>query len=115
MQVHGMKFQVKIDRAIEKCDIKIIRHLYFIIEEAVANTVKHSNAAHVSIRLTCRKGYALLRIHDDGCGVPEEPERDRGMGLSLMKYRARMISASLNILQPEKGGTEIICRFRLMP
>ena len=113
MPVDDIKFQIRIDRAVEKCDIKILRHIYFVIEEAVLNAVKHAGANRIGIRLTCRNGYGVLRIRDDGIGIPEECERDTGMGLSLMKYRARLISASLNIARLAKGGTEIICRFRL--
>jgi PAS domain S-box-containing protein len=107
-----VSFTINIDSSIEKCEIEILRHLYFIIEEAVLNAIKHSGATHVDISLIFDDYYFVLRIRDDGVGMPEVPDQGGGIGLSIMSYRARMISASLDISRPDGGGAEIICRFK---
>jgi PAS domain S-box-containing protein len=109
----GMSFKIDIDSSIENCDIEILRHLYFIIEEGVLNAVKHSGAAHVDISLIYDDSYFILRIRDNGIGMPEVIDRRRGLGLSIMSYRARMISSSLDISRADGGGTEIIFRFKV--
>ncbi len=109
----GMSFKIDIDSFIENSDIEILRHLYFIIEEGVLNAVKHSGAAHVDISLIYDGYYFILRIRDNGVGMPEVIDRRRGLGLSIMSYRARMISSSLDISRIDGGGTEIIFRFKV--
>jgi nitrate/nitrite-specific signal transduction histidine kinase len=52
-----------------------------------------------------------LTITDDGCGMPADPEKSRGMGLGIMQYRARLIGAVLSVEPRPEGGTVIRCSF----
>lgn len=108
----NVSFTIEMDGSIENCEIEILRHLYFIIEEAVLNAIKHSGAAHVGISLIFDGYYFVLSIKDDGIGMPDVIDQGGGIGLSIMGYRARMLSASLDFSRTDGGGTEIICRFK---
>jgi signal transduction histidine kinase len=87
-------------------------HLYRIAQEAINNAIKHGKARKVVIALRRDPNNARLAIMDDGVGFPRELQNNAGMGLQIMKYRAGMIGASLEI-KPAKGkGTEVVCVFR---
>jgi len=79
-------------------------HIYYIAHEAVHNAVKHSESKNIFITLSANNGRVLLKIRDDGQGIPEAVA-SRGMGLRLMNYRANKIGASLDIRKDVEGGT----------
>ena len=86
-------------------------NLYRIAQEAVNNAAKYSRAESVTITLD-RDGSALrLAISDDGRGIPEgHTKRKRnGMGLHIMRYRARTMGATLRISHVQPHGTEVLC------
>jgi PAS domain S-box-containing protein len=85
-------------------------HLYRIAREAVANAVNHGKANVIRIELSDRPGYTILSVTDNGTGMPKLNPRRKGMGLSIMNYRADMIGASLEFSTPQDGhGTTVSC------
>lgn len=83
-------------------------HLFRIAQEAVNNSVRHSQARQIRIELDTIDGATTLAVHDDGIGMPESKRRGKGIGISVMQYRARMIGGSLEI-GSSPGGTSITC------
>jgi PAS domain S-box-containing protein len=83
-------------------------HLFRIAQEAVNNSVRHSQATHIRIELDTIDGATTLAVHDDGIGMPASNSRGKGMGISVMHYRARMIGGSLEV-KTSDAGTSIIC------
>lgn len=65
-------------------------HLFRIAREAVHNAVKHARPSRILIRLEATADGGALSITDDGCGIPEGPSADSGMGFDMMKRRANM-------------------------
>jgi two-component system, LuxR family, sensor kinase FixL len=53
-----------------------------------------------------------LRIADDGTGIPKAPGVSRGMGLNIMKYRARLSGGELHVEEQRDGGTLVSCTIR---
>ncbi len=96
------------------CDIDIINRMYYsqiyyIMQEAVINSVKHSGANVIQVRVHRSGNEIQLLIKDDGVGIPDSVGEGRGIGLKIMKYRARMIGSSLSVRKGADGGTEVIC------
>jgi nitrate/nitrite-specific signal transduction histidine kinase len=52
-----------------------------------------------------------MQIDDDGGGIDSARPSSDGMGLRIMRYRARMIGAAIEIKEKESGGTEVLCRY----
>jgi PAS domain S-box-containing protein len=84
-------------------------HLYRIAQEAVSNAVKHGHATLVRIALAAGEDQLRLRVQDNGTGFPETLPEDRGMGVRIMHYRARIIGATLDIRRGAEGGTVLTC------
>jgi signal transduction histidine kinase len=89
-------------------------HLYRIAQEAIHNAIRHGSAHTIEISLQKNGSMATLSIQDDGCGLSRTPAQSDGMGLSVMKYRSRLIGGDLEIDQPKMGGTIIRCTFPLI-
>ena len=85
--------------------------LYRIVQEAVANAVKHSQAQEIAIGLEAVEDEITLTIADDGLGMAPRAHHG-GMGLHMMRYRARVIGASLDIRPGPSSGTVVSCFFQ---
>jgi PAS domain S-box-containing protein len=82
--------------------------LYRIAQEAVNNAVRHARAASVLIRAGSSPEAAVdLAVIDDGRGLASP--REGGMGLRIMRERARLVGASLQIGAGPRGGTMVRC------
>jgi len=92
-------------------DDTVATHLYFIAREAVNNAIKHGKPAQVIIRLAAAEDQGVLTVQDDGCGIADASPGNKGMGLHLMNYRARMIGGSLDVRRTASGGTLVTCLF----
>lgn len=87
----------------------VATHLYHIAQEAISNAVKHGQARGVLVRLSRVRDQIVLSIRDDGVGMPAELPADRGMGLRIMGYRAKMIGGTLDLRRSARGGTVVRC------
>jgi signal transduction histidine kinase len=89
--------------------------LYWIAHEAVGNAIKHGLATDISINLEAQEDGGLLRVEDNGHGVPEPIPANGGMGLRIMAHRAKVIGATFAIRRGHSGGTTVICAFPPSP
>jgi len=87
-------------------------HIFYIAQEAILNAVKHGKASLIQVQLSASDGDGYkLSVRDNGSGVTFPLPNGSGMGIRIMKYRARMIGAELDIAARPEGGTEVVCRF----
>lgn len=94
------------DESLNISDNTLATHLYYIVQEAVNNAVKHAEASTISISLNEKNEYLHLLITDDGHGIDEQ-QSGKGMGMQIMKYRALIIGAFLEIISKKTYGTTI--------
>ena len=87
-------------------------HLYRIAQEAINNAIRHGKAKTVVVTLTRQKDEARLIVSDNGVGMAKVIKNDAGMGLQIMKYRAGMIGATLDIKSPPGQGTTVMCMIK---
>jgi signal transduction histidine kinase len=84
--------------------------LYRIAQEAVTNAMKHAHPQSVIVSLTRNGEGITLQVVDDGIGIPEGAgSSDRGSGLSIMKYRAAALGATLRVERIPRAGTAVTC------
>ncbi len=86
-------------------------HLYRIAQEALQNVAKHAQARRVVVRLESVDGRVRLCVSDDGRGIPEGAT-PLGIGHRIMRYRAGVIGALLEIRSSEDAGTTVICTMK---
>ncbi len=80
---------------------------YRIVQEALANVVRHAGAGHarVSLSLDGEQDVLRLQIADDGRGIP--PHHRTGVGLVSMRERAEELGGHLTISSSPSDGALI--------
>jgi signal transduction histidine kinase len=115
------KKRFRVECAFENCgssmvaEATVLNHLYRIAQEAISNAVRHGHAKQISIKLSETPVETFLTINDDGCGLPVRPASGKGMGLRIMKHRARIIGASFTVEGHPAGGTVVTCSLKKLP
>jgi len=107
-------FECESPAAIE--DQGVATHLYRITQEALHNAVKHSQAERIVVRLNGGPSLLEITVSDNGVGLPRRQEPgtgNHGLGMHTMRYRARIIGATLEFSRPPGGGTALTCRLPL--
>jgi signal transduction histidine kinase len=101
---NGIGIQLEV-RPIDDLPLESEEALYRIMQEALANVVRHSGAKQVVIELQQVDNEIQLIVRDDGIGFGEKP--GRGMGLSSMQERAEAIGGFTRITSQPSLGTEV--------
>jgi signal transduction histidine kinase len=86
--------------------MRVRKNFYLVFKEAITNIVKYSQASRIKISLTSENDTVLLRVQDNGKGIPVNAET-QGNGLMNMKRRAEEISGQLVINSDHLNGTSI--------
>jgi PAS domain S-box-containing protein len=82
--------------------------LFRVLQEALHNAVKHSGVKQVDVQLAESSKELLLTISDLGVGFDlQEAKQGRGLGLTSMQERVRLVSGTITIESKLGGGTTI--------
>ncbi len=86
--------------------------IYRIIQESLANAAKYSKAKNISVRVEQRNGMIRFLVEDDGKGfdvkkVSTKDVSERGMGLTIIDERVRMLDGTLDLRSQEGKGTRV--------
>jgi signal transduction histidine kinase len=77
---------------------------YYVVSEALANTVKHAGASAVWIDARVSEGRVRLSVRDDGCGGAAP---DRGSGLAGLADRVEALAGTISVTSPVGTGTTV--------
>lgn len=94
-------------------DNEMAANLYRIVQEAINNAIKHGKADRIQILFERKGSTCMLSVIDNGIGIGRSKSHGKGMGLNIMRYRASMFGASLDIKNCDNGGAAIVCTFQL--
>jgi PAS domain S-box-containing protein len=111
MELYGVQvvFSHRLQAAAKPLGAELANHLYRIAQEAVRNAVRHGQARTIRLHLAVARAKVSLAITDDGIGLPEQAMDATGMGLKIMRYRARMLGGEVHFERVEPNGTRVLC------
>ncbi len=74
------------------------RNLYRIMQELLSNSLKHSEAESISIRVSQKEDTFMLTYRDDGKGMDlDKAEKADGIGLQNIKDRVNEIGGAMEL------------------
>jgi signal transduction histidine kinase len=108
----GVKLRLELDEQTDRFGQDVETGLFRIIQEALTNVHRHSQAEAVQIKLTAKKGRLTLSIKDDGKGIPAKAlattaNGSQGVGLSSMRERSALLGGTFNV-ETNGSGTLIV-------
>ncbi len=89
-------------------------HLFRIVQEALSNTLRHSKADKLEVRLNQRNETVRLSVKDNGIGFDLDQQKHTSYGLVSMKERVIEVGGDLNIITAPGKGTRIDIRVPLV-
>jgi signal transduction histidine kinase len=90
-------------------DATTATHLYRIAQEAVNNAIRHGKPKQIVISVANFKDRTELTVEDDGAGLPDNWQKQRGLGTRIMAHRAAIIGGTFSIEPNPTGGTFVKC------
>jgi PAS domain S-box-containing protein len=105
---HGVTIDVHFENVPATLPREISLCLYRVLQEALHNVVKHSVAGRAHVSLSGQTKTINLTVKDSGAGFdPHEAMKGRGLGLTSMKERLKVIGGKLSIHALPGRGTMI--------
>ncbi len=94
------------DRLSDKLSMTARRDLLRIIQEALVNVRRHSEASHATIRLGLDGERVGVEVSDNGLGL--DPRTKPGMGLTGMRERASALGGKIKVNSDSGLGTTVL-------
>jgi signal transduction histidine kinase len=105
-----MSFSFNMDMYFSK---EVQTNIYRLLQEVLTNIIKHSKADEVQFSVLESGDNLVLSVFDNGVGFDYNSTTfkfpgSRGIGLTAMEERARMIGGTLSVNSKKGKGTEIV-------
>ena len=107
----GIMIGFQVDSGINELAADLSVTLYRIVQESLANAARHSGATAIEISLEMQPSQVLLRIADNGQGMPdgelERAARANRLGIYGMRERVELCGGEF-LLESKVGAGTII-------
>jgi len=92
-------------------DLQAEQALFRVLQEALANVARHSQASWAAVTLKSENGFVKLGIEDNGTGFDSE-NIARGVGLDSMQERLAAVNGKLEVSSRKPKGTRVTATLR---
>ncbi len=106
-KIYGVPVSVEVGTPLEHLSEAQRLCVYRIVQEALNNSAKYSQASNVDVIVACVQKSVTVCISDDGRGFDPTGTAANGLGLLGMRERVAELGGSLTIDSNPSGGTRI--------
>ncbi len=114
LQRPELVFRAVASGAARPLERSVFDQLHLIAREALRNAFRHAQARQIEVEVCFGAAELVLRVRDDGVGIPSAWISDGGRpghwGLQGMRERAREVGGRLGLVSESPGGTEVQIR-----
>ncbi|WNV12820.1 sensor histidine kinase [Tardiphaga sp. 709] len=112
----SLETHLKIDAAVDELPYETQRSMLRVVQEALANVLRHAKATQVNISIKATDNNITLRISDDGCGMLASRAKDNiraisvGVGIPSMRARLDQLGGTFEIrpsYPAKRSGTTV--------
>jgi signal transduction histidine kinase len=104
----GLQYEVSMVDDVDALPKESAIALFRVIQEGLANIVRHAHARQVRLALTCDSQRYLLMLGDDGCGMKLDDARFKwSHGLTGMRHRMQALGGRFSIESSPTEGTTL--------
>ncbi len=109
---HHLTIELSVDCQVDRLPEALELCMFRIAQEALSNVVKHSGGTTAFVKVAKRGKTISLCVADDGIGF-DTSAAPRGIGLTSMRERLRMVGGELFIKSSSDTGTELLAEISL--
>ena len=109
-EVHGMPIDFQAENLAERLPQDVALCLFRVLQEALRNAAKHSGARQIHVSLRRVADGVELTVADAGAGFDWQAARGRGLGLTSMTERVKLVDGELWIDSRAGAGTTVRAR-----
>src|SRR5208337_25913 len=107
-KVRGLPVSCETDESAKGLSPGAALDIYRIVQEALGNAAKYSEAKKVEVRLARSDGRVWLSVADDGVGcAPNQVGRSGGLGLINMRERVLQLNGTFEFDSEPGRGTRV--------
>lgn len=111
----GLEVCWQVAEGIEPVGPTVAEALWRVAQEALTNVAKHARARQVELCLERTPQTLVLRVTDDGCGLPPDAASRSGhYGLRGMRERLAGLGGTLRLDSEARRGTTVEARVPLV-
>ena len=107
---HGVAIDFQAENVAERLPQDAALCLFRVLQEALQNATKHSRSQHIHVSLRSGARGIELTVVDAGVGFDYHAARGRGLGLTSMTERMKLVDGELLIESRPGGGTTVRAR-----
>lgn len=107
-EVSGVPIHVTLDEHTTRLRPEVEAELFRITQEAMNNAVRHAHADAIYVHCQVHAPAARITVADDGLGMQEAGPDSHGLG--IMRERALLINAGLDLADIPGGGLSVTVR-----
>lgn len=108
--IAGVAWRIATSEPPPKLDERQSVAFFRIIQESLANCVRHAEASEVQISLAVDRDSLVLEVSDNGKGTCADAGGTKGLGLLGIRERAEALGGTATIHCPPSGGTTVTVR-----
>jgi signal transduction histidine kinase len=108
---NNLETEVNLDNVI--VDLNVEQALFRVLQEALSNVARHSNASQVTVELKAEKDAIVLIVEDNGVGF-DAKRIAKGIGLDSMQERLVAVNGKVDVISEKDQGTRVVAKVRRM-
>jgi PAS domain S-box-containing protein len=104
----GIKAEIVCEAgSMEYCPPEWKENLYWMIVEALNNSLKHAQAHTVKVFIHCTEKQLEVEVKDNGAGFDTSQVRSGGFGMRTMRERSEILGGELSVQSSKGNGTSV--------
>ena len=112
----GVEIDFNCENVPKRLSQEISLCLFRVMQEALQNVIKHSGSRRIDVSLRGELNEIQLTVLDSGIGFdPEKSMNGRGLGLTSMKERLKLVDGELSVKSQPLVGSTVDARVPLNP
>lgn len=110
---HKLTFHLYCPEKIKTSNPSLEITIYRIIQEFITNTIKHTQAKNIYIKLFFQNSHLHIELRDDGKGFKMNHRLNKGRGLNNIGTRVKAFKGTYELISRPGKGTRLNVKFQI--
>jgi two-component system sensor histidine kinase UhpB len=108
-----VEMRLNVDDPLPQLNDAVTTSAYRIVQEALVNALRHAAASRINVTVAAETEQLLVRVDDNGVGLPPGWNQPGHYGVRGMRERAAALGGTFELSAGPQGGTQVVARLPL--